>query len=350
MYTAIVSLIHSNAPKDYEAKEIIEVLDIFPILRPPQLKFWNWISDYYLASIGDVYQVAVPTGLKIESETQVVINPNFEQTEYTVFTDTENQLLSILSDGKIHSVNELNRLVEVKNIINSLKLLFVKNAIEISEELTKKYKPKTETFVRLNEKVKNDEELQQIFTELERAKKQLEILMKYLELSKFLAKKEILEVSKKEVLEKSNNSASAFNSLIEKEVLEVYQKEIGRLDVSEIHTEPISELNSYQQKAYAEINEQFQHKNTVLLHGVTSSGKTEIYIHLINKCLREKKQVLYLVPEIALTTQLTNRLRKVFGNKLGIYHSKFSDAERVEIWNNLLLNKEYEIIIGVRSS
>ncbi|NLI72231.1 MAG: primosomal protein N' [Bacteroidales bacterium] len=348
MYTAIVSLIHSNAPTLYKAKEIIYVLDEKPILRYPQLKFWEWISNYYQAYIGDVYRAAVPSGLKLESETQVRINADYE--EETEMSEKEFRILDALSDGKIKNVAELTKDTEITDVMPLVKLLMEKGAVEVSEELTEKYKIKTETYVRLTEEAAYESRLKEIFDELSKAQKQLEMLMKYLDLSKALSKKNTVEVSKKELLEKSGVSTSVLNGLIEKGILESYKKEIGRLDLSVVKTEDPFPLVEFQQKAMNEIYRQFTEKQVVLLHGVTSSGKTEIYIHMIQKTLTEKKQALYLVPEIALTTQLTSRLKLVFGNKLGVYHSKFSDAERVEIWDNLLNGKGYEVIVGVRSS
>lgn len=349
MYTAIVGLIHSHKPELlYEAKEIICLLDDKPILQHPQLKFWQWISQYYQAYLGDVYQAAVPSGLKLESETQVRINVNFEGG--VELSDKEIKILDALSDGKIQSVTELEKLTGINNTLPLLRILLEKNAVEVSEELTEKFRPKTETYVRLTKFAEKENSLRNFFDELSKTPKRLDLLMKFIDLSKCLNPKLKQEVSKKELLEKSGASSAVFQGLIEKNVLETYQKEIGRLDFSQKETQEVFSLNDFQQQALSEIHLQFQEKPVVLLHGVTSSGKTEVYIHLINKILEEKKQVLYLVPEIALTTQLTSRLKRIFGNKLGVYHSKFSDSERVEIWNNVLNGKGYEVIIGVRSS
>lgn len=348
MYTAIINMIHSNAPTLYKAKEIICLLDEKPILRYPQLKFWEWIGNYYQAYVGDVYRAAIPSGLKLESETQVRINADYD--DETVMSEKEFKILDALSDGKIKNISELTKETEIRDVMPLVKSLMEKGAVEVSEELTEKYKIKTETYVRLTEEAATESRLKEMFDELGRARKQLEVLMRYLELSKILSKKNTVEVSKKELLEKTGVSTSVLNGLIDKGILELYKKQIGRLDSSELHTEEPFPLADFQKQAMADIYRQFAEKHVVLLHGVTSCGKTEIYIHMIQKALAEKKQVLYLVPEIALTTQLTVRLKLVFGNKLGVYHSKFSDAERVEIWDNLLNNKGYEVIVGVRSS
>lgn len=348
MYTAVVHLVHMVMPTVYEAKDILCLLDNEPILRRPQMKFWEWISSYYQAFLGDVYQAAVPAGLKLESETRVCINPEFEAE--TVLSEKEEKVLIALSEGKPVTITELNKVTEMRDVMPTLTKLLEKGAVEISEELTDKFRAKTETFVRITEEAVKEENLRHIFDELSRAKKQLEVLMKYIELSKCLTPNLQREVSRKDLLEKSGASAAIVGGLVERGVLETYLKEVGRLDVSEVQTSEVYPLNEFQQTAFREIEKQFVEKQVVLLHGVTSSGKTELYIHLINKALADGKQVLYLVPEIALTTQLTTRLKRVFGRRLGVYHSKFSDAERVEIWNNVLNDKSYDVIIGVRSS
>lgn len=349
LYTAIVSLIHSHKPEVlYELKEIICLLDSQPILRFPQLKFWDWVASYYQAYRGDVYQAAVPAGLKLQSESMICINPDFEAQHF--LSDKEQKVLDALSDGKPIDVAQLAKATDIRQLLPTLNSLLDKGAIEMSEELIEKFRPKTETFVRLVPEVRKEENLRQVFEDLSRARKQLDLLMIYIDLSKCLQANLIREISRKELLEKANVSSSVLNGLIEKGVFELYVNEIGRLNLSEIGTSDIYLLNHFQQKAYHQIENLFLEKNVVLLHGVTSSGKTEIYIHLIQKFLTEGKQVLYLVPEIALTTQLTTRLKRVFGSRLGVYHSKFSDAERVEIWDNILNNKTYDVIIGVRSS
>jgi primosomal protein N' (replication factor Y) (superfamily II helicase) len=348
MYTAVVHLVHMVMPTVYEAKDILCLLDEEPILRRPQMKFWEWISSYYQAFLGDVYQAAVPAGLKLESETKVCVNPEFEAE--TVLTEKEEKVLMALSEGKPVTITELNKVTEMRDVMPTLTKLLQKGAVEINEELTDKFRAKTETFVKITAEAIQEDNLRKIFDDLSRAKKQLEVLMKYIDLSKCLVPNKQREVSRKDLIEKSGASSAIISGLVERGVLETYLKEVGRLDVSEVQTSEVYPLNEFQQAAFQEIEKQFIEKQVVLLHGVTSSGKTELYIHLINKALADGKQVLYLVPEIALTTQLTTRLKRVFGRRLGVYHSKFSDAERVEIWNNVLNDKSYDVIIGVRSS
>lgn len=280
IYTGIIVSIHKNEPKQYKPKVILSLPDEEPILRAPQYRFWEWISEYYIAHPGEVYQAAVPSGFKLDQ-----------------------------------------------------------------------YKPKTETYIRLSASLADENKLLQWMDKLLRAPKQLELLIRYLEISEFTKTKSIHPVPKKQLLGVKNRfSPPVLNSLVDKGIFEIFQQKVGRLKESDLERENAYPLNASQQKAMQEIEKQFNDKQVVLLHGVTSSGKTEIYIHLIEKVLAEGKQVLYLAPEIALTAQLTTRLRRVFGNKLGVYHSKFSDAERVEIWNNVLHDESYEVILGVRSS
>ena len=348
MYTGIIALIHTHAPEVYQAKDIICLLDAAPIVRHPQMKFWEWISGYYQAFLGDVFQAAVPAGLKLESETLVCINPDYEAP--APLSAREMKVLDALSEGKPMPVAELNKMLELRDVMPTLKLLLEKGAVEVDEQMIEKFRAKTETFVKLSNDARDEKQLAKIFDELNRAQKQLHALMMYIDLSKCLTPAKQREVSRKELTEHADVSPAVLNGLVEKGILETYTKEIGRLNLSEMQTEALHPLNEFQQKACNEIQAQFVEKQIVLLHGVTSSGKTELYIHLAQKVLDEGKQVLYLVPEIALTTQLTARLQRVFGNRLGVYHSKFSDAERVEIWNNVLNDKTYDIIIGVRSS
>ncbi|MDR2854078.1 MAG: primosomal protein N' [Prevotellaceae bacterium] len=349
LYTGIVQLIHSQPPATvYEIKEIAGIVDDKPLLRHPQLPFWEWISNYYQAFIGDVYQAAVPAGLKLQSESNVRINPDFEAEK--VLSDKEESILNALSDGNTASIAELEKRTGIKNIVSTINKLLEINAIEVNENLVEKFREKQETFVRLNEKMRIETNLQKAFDDLNRAKKQLDLLMVFIEMSHCLHPHNQLEVSKKDLLKKADASPAMLANLVEKQILETYEKTIGRLDFSDFKTEPISPLADFQQQAFNQINAQFAEKQVVLMHGVTSSGKTEIYIHLIKNCIDQGKQALLLVPEIALTTQLTTRLKRIFGNRLGVYHSKFSDSERVEVWNHLLNDTAYDVIIGVRSS
>ncbi|MCE8742310.1 primosomal protein N' [Bacteroides fragilis] len=347
-YTAIVRNVHHYAPTEYEVKEISTVLDTSPILLPGQFRFWEWLADYYLCTQGDVYKAALPSGLKLESETIVEYNPDFEAD--APLSEREQLVLDLLAKEPEQCVTKLEKESGLKNILTVIKSLLDKEALFVKEELRRTYKPKTEARVRLAADASGEENLRRIFDELERAPKQLALLMKYVELSGVLGDGASKEVSKKELLQRASASPAIFNGLVEKQIFEVYYQEIGRLNRLVGKTVELNVLNEYQQRAYHEIMQSFQEKNVCLLHGVTSSGKTEVYIHLIEETLRQGRQVLYLLPEIALTTQITERLKRVFGSRLGIYHSKFPDAERVEIWQKQLTEEGYDIILGVRSS
>lgn len=349
-YTAIVCNVHYCAPTEYEVKEVSVLLDARPILLPRQFKFWEWLADYYLCTQGDVYKAALPSGLKLESETIIEYNPDFESD--VRLPEKEQKILDMLSAVPEQCVTKLEKESGIKNILSVIKSLLDKEAIFVKEELRRTYKPKTETRVRLTVAARNEHRLHIFFDELQRrAPKQLDLLMKYMELSGYLSGRDVKEVSKAELLQRASATPSAFNGLVERGVFEVYQQEIGRLDTALLKdVVPVNPLNEHQQQAYHAILENFQSKNVCLLHGVTASGKTEVYIHLIKETIRQGKQVLYLLPEIALTAQITERLQRVFGSRLGIYHSKFPDAERVEIWQKQLSEEDYDIILGVRSS
>lgn len=348
-YTAIVTNVHYVAPEGYETKDISEVLDASPILLPGQVEFWQWLAEYYLCTLGDVYKAAIPSGMKLESETLVEYNPDFEASE--PLPQKEQQVLDLLSVNKEQTVNQLEKTSGLKHILPVVKSLLDKEAIFVKEELKRNYKPRTEARIKLADANRDDAHLQRCFDELARAPKQLAVLMKYVELSGWAAQADTLkEVTRKELLEKSGSSLAALNGLVQKGIFEIYHQEIGRLDKNRLQREELNPLNAAQQQAYESILHSFKEKNVCLLHGVTSSGKTEIYIHLIKEALKAGKQVLYLLPEIALTTQITERLKRVFGHRLGVYHSKFPDAERVEIWQKQLGEESYDVILGVRSS
>lgn len=349
-YTAIVRNVHQCAPTEYEVKEVSALLDAGPILLPVQFRFWEWLADYYLCTQGDVYKAALPSGLKLESETVVEYNPDYEAE--APLPEKERRVLDLLSAEPEQCVTKLEKESGIKNILSVIKSLLDKEAIFVKEELRRTYKPKTETRVRLTAGARNEHRLHIFFDELQRrAPKQLDLLMKYIELSGCLNGQRVKEVSKSELLKRASATPNVFSGLVERGVFEVYQQEVGRLNTNApAATLPLNPLNEHQQRALHGIQDSFRTKNVCLLHGVTASGKTEIYIHLIEEAIRQGKQVLYLLPEIALTTQITERLQRVFGSRVGIYHSKFPDAERVEIWQKQLSDDGYDLILGVRSS
>ena len=348
-YTGLVTRVHEEAPQAYETKDVSEVLDERPILLERQYAFWQWLSDYYLCPLGDVYKAAVPSGMKLESETLVVYNPEF--VAGGPLPEKEQQVLDLLSRDTEQCITQLEKSSGIRQLLPVIQSLLEKEAIYVKEELKRSYRPKLETRVRLTERVRPEKALRLQFDLLARAPKQLAVLMKYLELSGWSgADGRLREVTRKQLQDASGASAAVLNGLVEKQVFELYRAEVGRLAQGTLETQDLHTLSEAQENAYRQILATFHTKNVCLLHGVTASGKTEIYIHLIQQVLSVGKQVLYLLPEIALTTQITERLKRVFGDRLGIYHSKFPDAERVEIWRKQLSENDYDVILGVRSS
>lgn len=348
-YTAIITKVHETPPEEYETKDVAEILDERPVLLARQYVFWKWMADYYLCTLGDVYKAALPSGMKLESETVVVYNPDFEAVE--PLTEREQSVMNLLSAETEQCITQLEKSSGIRQILPVIKSLLEKEAVKVKEELKRSYKPRTEARVRLTPGMQDEEKLRGLFDGLARAPKQLAVLMKYIELSGWgTSGTDLKEVTRKSLLEASGASSAILNGLTGKGIFELYYQEVGRLAKGVCNTVSLNPLNPAQQQAYYSVLSLFATKNVCLLHGVTSSGKTEIYIHLIDQVLKSGKQVLYLLPEIALTTQITERLKRVFGNRLGIYHSKFPDAERVEIWQKQLSEQDYDVILGVRSS
>lgn len=351
IYTAIVFSIHQNAPKEYKTKDIVEVLDDKPIVNEIQLKLWLWIADYYMCSVGEVFKAALPSGLKLESETKVIYNPDL--IDQKKFNSTETLILDFLASKNIASITEISSALNRKDALPVIKSLLEKKAVILEEKLRDNFKPKTETYIKLDDSVKTELQLNEIFDSLSKAHKQLHVLMTYIKLSGSFMHKKTVEVKKQTLIVDSKTSSAIIKSLIDKKIFTEYDKTVSRLNQLQNEQTEIKKLSEAQQSAHDEIQKHFEEKDVVLLHGVTSSGKTEIYIHLIKEQLDKGKQVLYLLPEIALTTQIINRLKSVFGNRVGIYHSRFSDSERVEVYKNILKPSDtlkYDIILGVRSS
>lgn len=350
IYTAVVFKIHNNKPQDYETKPVLDILDNYPIINKYQIRLWEWGADYYMCSIGDFYKASLPAGLRLESETKVIISDDVD-TDIEL-SPKEQIIVDALTRENILTVNEIIKKCDIKNPVAVLKKLQNKGIVIIQEHLKTGYKAKTIKKIHLAKRINTKEKIHKSAELLKKAHKQQKLFLKfidYLGIDDALKQKQI---TKQKLLEISGASPAILKALTVKNILKEIEVDISRLsDVPTDITEK-KQLNENQQKAFTEINTAFKQKNVVLLHGVTSSGKTEIYIHLIEDALKNKKQVLYLLPEIALTSQIILRLKAVFGKKVGVYHSKFSDAERVEIWNNLIDAKEesYQIILGVRSS
>ncbi len=349
-YTGIVSSISPIAPEGYKTKDIIATLDDFPIIKHPQLKLWQWISEYYLCSIGDVYKAAIPAGLKVESETIIEYNSDFEILPETTLNERETIICQLLNhEGKL-SPAEIEKKTGFKNCINILQHLLSIGAIIISEKLIEKYRSKKETYIRILVE-QNSEALHNAFKLVKGAKKQESMLLALIEMSNLNRKdSDIIDVSKAQLLERTGSTNAIITALSKKGIIEIYKKEINRFKFNGVVTNQLPILSESQSTALDNIHKSFIDHDITLLHGVTSSGKTEIYIHLISYILQRGDQALFLVPEIALTTQLTRRLQKVFGDRVLIYHSKFSDNERVDIWKKLLSDNEPCVIIGARSS
>lgn len=348
-YSGIVFRIHDNAPEAYDTKPILSVVDSEPIVIDTQLKFWEWIASYYICSMGEVYKAALPSGLKLESESRLIYNADFEAEK--PLSERQEMILNFVTTKKVCTISELTQHCNTFNPLPQLKKLLDMDALFISEELRDSYKPRTDKFYSLADDARTDGALNTWFDKLEKAPKQMDTLMKFIQSVGGLGKAMMGKAIQREELCKGTDiSTTALAELVKKGVLKCAVHNISRIGASNIDVQPPAPLSDIQQRAFDEIVASFQTHSTTLLNGVTSSGKTEIYIHLINKCLAEGKKALYLLPEIALTTQITSRLRRHFGDALGIYHSKFSDAERVEVWNKLLNNDQYTVILGVRSS
>lgn len=345
LYTAIIRKIHNKKPQHYKVKEIIAVLDDEKIINDKQFELFEWISKYYLCNLGDVINAALPSALKLTSETVFLIHPDFNG-DLTGFNNNEIAIIDAISLNGSLTLKDISKIVGRKNIYILLKKLIDRGIIIEKEELNSKYFPKKVSYVKILCKKNEEEKLKEFFNKVEKAPKQLKTLITYLELSKF-NEQNLKEVRKIELQKKAGVSSSIINIMQKKGIFTVYEKTESRLEKYIEKLSPIKKLNDYQKKAYNEIKEHFSNNKIVLLHGVTSSGKTEIYVNLIREQILKGKQVLYLLPEIALTTQIIGRLKKYFGNLIAVYHSRFNANEKVEIWNSI---NSYKIILGARSS
>ena len=351
-YSGIVADVHATPPSTYQAKYIEAILDEQPILHQQQLQFWKWIGEYYMSHIGEVMIAALPGGLRLASETRVLLHPNYQDV-IEQLSDDEYLVVEALEVRNVLELKEIAQILNIKYVQPKIKSLIEKKAVMTEEEIKQRYKPKMVDYVRLTEKASHDAHLKKVFDALEAAPRQLEMLMCFIQMSNRYSQ-EPKEVKKVELQKAVNGTSSLLNQLVLKEVLEVYKVEAGRLATAAAY-DTQKELNPHQEKAYAEIKEHFKQKEVVLLHGITSSGKTEIYIQLIKEAMERNEQVLYLLPEIALTTQIVRRLQAIFGEKVGVFHSRFNENERVEVWNHVLKfthgnSNDFQIILGARSA
>lgn len=351
-YTGIVVSIHSSLPaNNIELKSVESVLDSEPIVIYPQLKLWDWIADYYLCSQGEVMKAAIPAGLKLESETFVELDKDYEDILDTIkISDREALILTLLREKDKLSLQDIEKSLGLKNICRLIADMMAKGLILISERLNEKYRVRRQSFITISGEITNDR-ISEFFDVVKSAPKQEYILQYVISvIQKQRSAFAEVGVPRKDIQNLAGFSQSALDSLIKKNILTTYKKAIHSFGSVEKGSGILPTLSKAQNKALKEIIDAFSSQNIALLRGVTSSGKTEIYQHIIDIALRQNAQTLFLVPEIALTTQLTRRLQAVFGERVIIYHSKFSDNERVEIWYRMLKKKEPCVVIGARSS
>ena len=346
IYTALVIEMHNNTPTLYEAKEIHQILDTAPAVTEFQINHWFWIADYYMCAIGDVYRNAMPSALLLESETMIT-RKNDLFIDESQLSDDEYLIYEALQQQSSLKIQDIISILNKKNIFPVIQKLIDKNILVLQEELQETYKPKLVRYVRLHPKYDSDQGLKDLLEILKSANKQKEIVLNYFQLSASEKK----PITVKKLVETAQSSPAIVKALVEKEVLEEYFLQEDRINFAGKGREDELQLSPDQQKAFESIKENFEQKAVCLLHGITSSGKTEIYIKLIEEYLATGKQVLYLLPEIVLTAQLVSRIRAHFGNKVAVFHSKYSNNERVEVWNQVLLNAEKaQIVIGARSA
>ncbi len=350
LYSALVRKVHTSPPKEYTAKYLDSVLDQGPIVLEKQFEFWDWMCKYYLCHIGEVMNAALPGGFRLTSETRVVMNPNFSS-DYTQLDDREYLIAEALEVRMVLSIDEASDILQVKTVYPIIKSMIDKGVVLLEEELKTRYKPRMISLVELTEVANQEEKLEVLFNELERAPKQQQALMAYVQLSQRYSKAP-QPVKKLELQEKAQVSASIVNQLVKKEIFSIREVQEGRLQEYEGDSKSLTQLSEAQHAAYTEIQSGFGKQDVTLLHGVTSSGKTEIYVRLIQEAIEQGKQVLYLLPEIALTTQIISRLQRYFGDRVGVYHSKFNQHERVELWNKMLgkAGESYDVVLGARSA
>lgn len=346
VYTGIVYQVHDQPPVGYETKSIDHILDEEPIITQLQLKHWEWLAAYYMCSLGEVIKAALPSAFLLESETIIKLSSRNFQDEESL-TDDEFVLYEALQHQSSLHINDARSILDRKNIVSVIQNLLDKNIIEVEETVYEQYVPKMKRYIKLAPKYTSEEKLRELLDSLTRAHKQRQVLM-HLFMLNTQVKKPISSVA---LQKKSEASAATLKALIDKGILEEYYIQHDRVEFSGEASSEIKLLSEQQTKAYQEIKTAFKTNDVVLLHGVTSSGKTEIYVRLIEEVIAAGKQVLYMLPEIALTTQLITRLQKYFGEKISVFHSKFSVNERVEVWNNVLSAKQKaQVVIGARSS
>lgn len=351
-YTGIVAGLTPRRPEGFETKEISQLLDSEPIVRHPQMKFWEWIADYYLCSAGEVFRAAVPAGLKLESETVVEVNPDFEEDPGDRLSERDLLVMNAVRRvPKKATLAAVARETGFRNTSAIVARLVERDALMVSENLVERYKTRKIEMVEMAIERGDSAALHAAFDSVKGAPKQEKALLTLIELSGFMRQgSDLCEVTRADLLDRSGVTSPIIIALENKGIVRRRKKEVSRFAPVSKATMPMPELTDSQREARDAIIKSWGEKDITLLHGVTSSGKTEVYISLIDRMLRSGRQVLYLVPEIALTTQLTTRLQRVFGPKVIIYHSRFSDSERVELWRRLLTTHEPLVVLGARSA
>lgn len=348
VYTGIIAHLHEQPPKTYEAKSILDVLDEKPAITSKQLDFFKWIADYYLCSLGETVHAGLPSGLKISSESRIQLNPH-AILETIDFNEYEELIINHLKEKDFLTYDDVSNITQKKGISKLIRSLLEKEAILLYEKIKDKYQPKTISKIRLSSEYLSENAMEELFSGLENKQKQLEVVLYYLQkvpaLDNQLANEDGIE---KRAFLNSTISPSSLKTLIKNKVFEQFELVVSRIEEFDLPEQEIK-LSPRQEEKENELLNHFESKNHVLLHGITGSGKTELYISLIQKAMENGTHVLLLLPEIALTTQIVSRLRKVFGNDMAVYHSRYSDNERVEVYKGVLENK-YPLIVGVRSS
>ncbi|MBT8257286.1 MAG: primosomal protein N' [Bacteroidia bacterium] len=345
IYTGLVHHLHQEPPHAYEAKEIYEILDEEPIVTEKQLKLWQWISSYYMCTLGEVLRAAVPGIFLLESETIITLNGENRDGDKSL-NDNEFLVYEALVHQESIKAQDVAHILDRKSILPLLKSMIDKGVIKVREELQEKYKPKLTRFVKIEERFRNEKDLNELLEGMDRAPKQRDLILAYYSMT---SDNELVAVPG--LLAKGHGSSQQLKALIKKGIFSEHYLETGRLPSYDEEKQQVKTLTDLQQKALTQTKKFFEDDKTVLLHGVTASGKTEIYASLIKETIEREKQVLYLVPEIALTTQLVARMEKLFGDEMLVFHSRYSLNERVEVWNHVLKGSQRaKIVLGARSA
>jgi primosomal protein N' (replication factor Y) (superfamily II helicase) len=343
LYTALVINVHRQAPENVKPRPILSVIDEQPVINRFQLKLWNWMADYYCCTLGEVLNAALPANLKLAGETTITLSPLFDE-NFQGLDDKEYLIAEALTIQNEISIEDVRKILDQKTVYPLIKRMLDKRIIYLKEDLKEKFKPKTVACVRLQEPYRSQPKmLEEAFEKAGRSNRQVEALMAYVQASK---KQEY--VLRQDIYKLAGVDSTVVKALAQKGIFELYDREVSRLGGYEEETAEADALSPQQQRVIGEIGKEFKEKSVVLLHGVTGSGKTRVYIELIRDAIAEGKQVLYLLPEIALTGQIINRLQKVFGDQIAVYHSRLSNNERVELWNATLEGKP--IVLGARSA